>query len=180
VVSAPSSHERCRYGDLSSYLAILIARALLSAKIPPLLPPLGRLHISVFSCDNGRMKRAWTFLYRNDSYLRGVCDQHSSALEQRTRRPFYDKGYADERHAPALGAPPIDGDPVSWSHRFVCRGYSLHLTFPMICIWSSVFGWFGRFPSAAFQRKQILYPPGYGFPVPFGRWRSLLEPSCAH
>ncbi len=50
----------------------------------------------------------------------------------------------------------------------------------MICIWSSVFGWFGRSPSAAFQREQMLYPPGYGFPVPFGWWHSLLGPSRAH
>jgi hypothetical protein len=33
----------------------------------------------------------------------------------------------------ALGAPPVDGAPIGRSHRSICRGVSLHPTFPMIC-----------------------------------------------
>src|SRR5205085_1568817 len=39
------------------------------------------------------------------------------------------------------------------------------------------FGSLTRPTSAGFRRGQTPYPAGYGFPLPFGRWRWLLGPS---
>src|SRR5262249_32449562 len=41
------------------------------------------------------------------------------------------------------------------------------------------FGWLTRSTSAAFRCRHPPYPPGYDFPLPFGRWPWLLGPSCS-
>jgi hypothetical protein len=79
-----------------------------------------------------------------------------------------------------LGLPPIDGGPVGSSRRSVCRVQDSHPTFPSIGNRHRVLRVVHPVHVSRLAAwAQGPYPPGYGFPLPFGWWRSLLGPSCA-
>src|SRR5262245_16973704 len=78
-----------------------------------------------------------------------------------------------------------------WTFRQLTASQSVGLSGPFASPWARIqltlrlatvttpFGWFTWPPSAALRRGQPPYPPGYGFPLPFGRWRSLPGPSLS-
>jgi len=81
-----------------------------------------------------------------------------------------------------LGLAPIDARPVGPSLGSVCIARRVHLTFPSVsspCNSLSVIHQAHVSPLAGWVAPRSWpYPPGYGFPAPFGRRRSLLGPSC--
>lgn len=55
----------------------------------------------------------------------------------------------------------------------------VHQTVPSFCVLRLAFRWLTRSTSATFRCGHRPSPSGYGFPLPFGGWHSLLGPSCS-
>src|SRR6516164_8285972 len=73
-----------------------------------------------------------------------------------------------------MGTSPIDDVPVGSPLRSVCKPCGLHLTCPLMSNLNRDPRTVHQAMSAGFRREQTLYPAGYGFPLPFGRWPSLF------
>src|SRR5579872_2070276 len=79
-----------------------------------------------------------------------------------------------------LGLPPVNGIPVSLSLGSVCREVFSHLTFPLIDNLYISLSVRCQVYVSALSGWVLPYPAGYGFPLPFGCWLSLLRPSLPH
>ena len=76
-----------------------------------------------------------------------------------------------------LGLAPVDGSPVGPSRRSVCGTEGSHLTCPLISNHYRVLRVAHQVHVSRLSAWAVPYPPGYGFPLPFGGWRSLFGPS---
>lgn len=73
-------------------------------------------------------------------------------------------------------ASPVDGVPLGPFRRSVCS--CLHLTFPSVSSRLIVLRVTHHVHVSILSDRVLPYPAGYVFPLPFGRWRSLLGRSC--
>src|SRR5215467_4224439 len=75
---------------------------------------------------------------------------------------------------------PLDTLPVSLAPGTVCRRHRLYRTFPVMHRLTCRL-WVVHLVHVSGLSAWVLpYPPSYGFPLPFGWWRSLLGPSSSH
>src|SRR5262249_61599442 len=79
-----------------------------------------------------------------------------------------------------VGPPPGDGVPSGPPRGSVCRAGGSHLTCPSMSSLHGALGVAHLVPvSRLSARAKRPYPPGYGFPLPFGGRASLLGPCRA-
>ncbi len=79
----------------------------------------------------------------------------------------------------AIGFAPVDAVPVGRCRWSVCT-VVMHLTFPSMSVLSEGSRTNHQIHVSTLSGWVLPYPAGYGFPLPFGCWRSLLGSSCAH